>query len=55
MRLFAPWDDPYLHNWIKNPNRDHQTLINILSKTVIYTPKLDKTITKYTVHCYVYK
>ena len=46
MGLCAPWANYYLHIWIKPPNLDHQTLMNLLPKTVMYIPNLDKTITK---------
>ena len=51
MGLCAPSSDSYLHNWIITANLDHQTLMTLISKTVMCTPKQRKTLMKWTFPC----
>ena len=55
MALCAPLGDSYLHNWINPLNLYHQTLMEIISKTVIYALKTFKTLCKLTVSNDVHK
>ena len=55
MKLFEPWANSHLYNWINMPNIDHKTLMTLLSTTVMCAPKLLNTISKWTVTCDVYE